>query len=158
MVKSVELSSFIKKWKSGNKTLIKERCRYCCGSVITHVPCYWTLKNKIHFSFQVIGQRHKVNLPLCASYQQCRAELCTLWKTQEQFRERKFNSPWTGLKSFSEESHLNFPDGKKFISSQWEVSEIQRNCVQVKSRLSGWRRAIENSKSSKTILVLHVQF
>lgn len=52
-----------------------------------HVLCYWILKNKIgtavSFSsvFQAIGQRYKVNLPLCASYQQCRVQL---WKTQEE--------------------------------------------------------------------------
>lgn len=36
--------------------------------------------------FQAIGQRHKANLPLCGSHQQCRAELCTLWKTWEKFK------------------------------------------------------------------------
>lgn len=71
-----------------------------------HVLCYWTLKNKIGSAmsftlvFQATGQRHKANLPLCASYQQCREELCMLWKTQEQFRVRKFNSSMKlGLKA-----------------------------------------------------------
>lgn len=31
--------------------------------------------------FQALGQRQKVNLLLCASYQQCRVQL---WKTQEE--------------------------------------------------------------------------
>lgn len=60
------------------------------------------------------------------------------------------------IKNFSEQSHMNFADGKKFKSQK---------SVRYREAVFKWNlgflaeeRAIESSKSSKTILVPHVKF
>lgn len=81
---------FMKKWKSRNKTFVRKDVDTVVAVLCNvHVLCCWILKNKIGTAmsftsvFQAMGQRHKANLPLCASYQQCRVQL---WKTQEELK------------------------------------------------------------------------